>query len=433
MKISIAVSLLILALGAGLGWHDRQQLAAFRTTQRQLAAEAAKLGVSSDATQNPIRSTKRERPSRATAEKLSTPELIGIVKEIMERLNTAGGANDYAISALQLRIYDSLSALDPAGIQAILAEAPTNPDLGEWPRKILESDCITVLANDHPQAALEIFTSSPELFTTGGGTSLVLTALVCLAKDNLPAALDWVRDHPQHYADQAKGEIISAVAERDAPLAFRLITELDFKISEYAIGEMLNSPKTLEGKSAALAGLREYLATIPDEKARDEVAASSIGRLAGRINRESFESATRWIAGEHLTPQELGQFADGLFIPIQSGEAGRWIEWLHQEVPSGKTDLEIQDVVGQWTQSDYQAVGKWLGTLSEGPVRNIAIRGYAETIARDQPDTAARWALTLPPGKDRDQTLKKIYTNWSKKDDSSKAAAEAFKSQYGVK
>jgi hypothetical protein len=427
MKISIAVSLLILAAGIGLGWHDRQQLAAFRTTQRQLAAEAAKLGVSPDAAQNPIRTTKRERSSRTAAAKLSTAELIGLAKEL-ERLNYL--ANFHAMDALRLRIYDSLSAMDSAGIKALLAETSTNPDLGEMPRMMLEFCCTTAFANDHPQAALEIFTSSPELFTTVGGRSLVLTALVCLAKDNLPAALDWVRDHPQHYADDAKGEIISAVAEQDAPLAFRLITELDFKISEYAIGEMLNSPKTLEGKSAALAGLREYLATIPDEKARDEVAASSIGRLAEGMNRESFESATRWISGQNLTPQELGQFAKGLNIPIQNGEAGRWIEWLHQEIPSAKTDQKIQATVHQWTQNDHQAVSKWLGTLSEGPVRNTAIRGYAETIAPYQPETAAQWAVTLPPGKEREKTLGNIHRYWPENDPAGKAA---FARQHGIK
>lgn len=397
MKISIAATLLILAAGAGLGWHDRQQLAALRTTQNLLATQAAKLGVSPDPAQNPTRSTKRERPSRPAAAKLSTAGLIGLTKE-MERLNTAGGANYDAINALQLRIFDSLSALDPAGIKALLAEITTNPDLGKWPRMMLGNCCTTVFANDHPQAALEIFTSSPELFTEGDrGRSLVLTALVCLAKNDLTAALDWMRKNPQHFVDDAKGEIISAVAKQDALLAFRLVTELDFKISAYAVGQILNSLKSLEEKSAALAGLREYLATIRDEKVRDQLAASSISGLAGAIGKESFESATRWIAGENLTPQELGQFAKVLHVSTSNGETGRWIEWLHQSLPAKQADRQIEDLIHRWTSTDYQA--------------------------------AAQWAMTQPPGKDRDQTLQQIHQNWPKQD---AAGKQAFAIRHGI-
>ena len=345
----------------------------------------------------PARATKRERPSRPAAAKLSTAEMIGLTKE-MELLNTAGGADYHAINAIQLRIFDSLSALDPAGIKALLAETVTNPDVDERTRMRIEDCCTTVLANDHPQAALEIFTSSQELFTEGDrGRSLVLTALVCLAKDNLPAALDWMRKNPQHFAGDAKGEIISAVAKQDALLAFRLITELDFKISDYAVGQILNSPKSLEEKSAALAGLREYLATIRDEKVRDQLAASSISGLAGAIGKESFESATRWIAGENLTPQELGQFAKGLYVSTSNGETGRWIEWLHQSLAAKQADRQIEDLIHRWASTDYQA--------------------------------AAQWAMTQPPGKDRSQTLKFIHDGWPKQDPAGK---EAFKLEHGI-
>jgi len=90
-------------------------------------------------------------------------------------------------------------------------------------------------------------------------------------------------------------------------------------------------------------------------------------------------------------------------------------------------------MVSGWTQSDFQATGAWLNTTPTGPLKNSAIRSYAETVSRYEPEAAAQWALTLPPGEDRDQTLNRIYKNWPKKDDASKAAAEAFKSQYGVK
>src|SRR6478672_6895016 len=109
MRISNPVSLLFLTAAAGLVRLDRPQLAALQTTQKQLAAEVAKLGSPPDAGENPTRSTKRKRASRAIAEKLSTAELIGLVKE-MERLNTGGAncfvigdADSYGFTGLRLR------------------------------------------------------------------------------------------------------------------------------------------------------------------------------------------------------------------------------------------------------------------------------------------------------------------------------------------
>ena len=177
MKISIAVSILILVVGAVIGRHDRQQLAALRITQEQLIAKAAKLGVSSD----PAQVTKRERPTRAAIAKLSIAEVLEMARE-MERLNTPDGLNYQAIGTLNWRILDSLSAWDVTELKALLAEIRTNPDLNQQTRDLLSSSCSTVLANDHPQAALGIFTSSPELFTEGDHMSLVCTALAAWAK-----------------------------------------------------------------------------------------------------------------------------------------------------------------------------------------------------------------------------------------------------------
>lgn len=381
MKIPIAASLLILAIGAGLGWHDRQQLATLRTTQRQLAAEAVKFGAPSDPAHNSRRSTKRERPNRfAAAAKLSTAELIDLAKT----------------SHLSL-LFDGLSGWDPAEIKAALTSAVTNPDVDERTRMLLHHACTTVLANDHPQAALEIFTSSPELFAgTDRGRSLVLTALACLARNDLTTALVWVRDHPQHFPQDTKSTILSAVAEQDPQHAFQLITELDLKPSNQVLWPLIDKAKTMDQKSAALAGLRQYLLTIPDEKTRDQLAGHSIGGLARSLRWESFDSTTRWIAGENLTPQELGALIGELDISTHNGETGRWIEWLRQ--PDRATDPRVKHLIYQWACNDYQA--------------------------------AMQWAVSQPPGKDRAQILKTIHGNWPKQDPAGK---ETFAQEHGIK
>jgi hypothetical protein len=64
----------------------------------------------------------------------------------------------------------------------------------------------------------------------------------------------------------------------------------------------------------------------------------------------------------------------------------------------------IHQIVRIWTETDYQAAGKWLATTPAGPTKNIAIRSYAETVSTLDPVTATQWAMTLPPGPDRDAT-----------------------------
>lgn len=73
-------------------------------------------------------------------------------------------------------------------------------------------------------------------------------------------------------------------------------------------------------------------------------------------------------------------------------------------------------------------MGEWLAATFDGPVRTTSIQACARTISQHQPQTAAQWAMTLPPGQDRDKTLKRTYNNWRK--DAPEAAA--FAQEHGI-
>jgi hypothetical protein len=392
MKISIAASILILVVGAVIGRHDRQQLAALRTTQEQLIAKAAKLGISSD----PSKLTKHERPTRATIAKLSITEVFELAKEI-QRLNTPDGQNYQAIGALQWRILDGLSAWDVIELKTLLAESRTNPDLNQQTRSILASSCTTVLANDHPQAALGMFTSSPELFAEYSMT-LVCTALATWARSDLTAAIEWLKKNPQQVSDYTKSGIIFGVAEQDPQHAFRLIGQLELNYKNQAAWQIMNSAKTLDQKSATLAGLREYLPTIQNGESLDHYGKSYFSLLAKDMPREGIEAITRWIAESKLTAQELDPFLDGLANATQSAETGRWIEWMRQSLPTEQADRRIENLINNWATRDYQA--------------------------------ATQWATTQPENKDREQVLKTIHRYWPKQDPAGK---ETFAQKHGIK
>ena len=392
MKISIAVSILILAIGAVIGRHDRQQLAALRTAHENLIAKVAKLGVSSA----PAQVTKRERPTRAAIAKLSISEVLEIADEI-QRLTTPDPFNHDAIGALNWRILDSLSAWDVPELKALLAEIRANPNLNQQTRWMLGSSCSTVLANDHPQAALRIFTSSPELFTEHNHMSLVCTALATWARNDLTAAIEWLKKNPQPFSNYAESGIISAVAEQDPQHAFRLIGQLDLKDKNSTVWQIVNSAKTFEQKSATLAGLREYLPTIQDGDSLDYYGKSYLSLLASDMHREGIEAITHWISESKLTPQEVDPFLDGLSNATNSDEAGRWIEWMRQSLSTGQADRRIENLIHNWATNDYQA--------------------------------AARWATSQPAGKDREQVLKTIHRYWPEQDPAGK---ESFAKEHRI-
>ncbi len=159
---------------------------------------------------------------------------------------------------------------------------------------------------------------------------------------------------------------------------------------------------------------------------------SAITSLAHSAAEEGFASATQWIAGSDFSPKELEKLASWLSDNVKRDETGQWVEWLGETLPTGKADNSMCSMVRNWTRNSYQAAGTWLATAADGPTKQTAVRSYAETIARYDPETAAQWALTLPAGKNREETLQHIHRNWPKDDDASKAAAEAFAKKHGI-
>ncbi len=436
MRISIAISILILLVAALFGIPAHQRLNTIRTNHAKLVAEAAELGISIDP-KHPaaaVRSTKRPREDKLAVAKKFAAELISFAKE-MESRESQSTPPDEAQQKRGTLIMEQIMALDAAQLKLLVAEFRAAKDLKEETRQELISFALMTLANDHPQAALQLFVETPEL--TGDrsmSNHLVPSTLAKLAREDPLAAVDWLKKNankvPDSDSDGIKNGLIAGVAASDTKLAFKLIGELGLKETWQAVNSIIRAAKTPADQTATLIALREHLAGIPDEKARKEFAERAINRFADTIAEAGFEAGTKWIAESKLTPTELGIIARGLQGSVKSAESGRWIEWIGEKLPANEAGGAINRLVRDWTRNDYQAAGKWLNDATPGPAKNAAVSSYAETLAEYEPASAAQWALTLPPGTDRDKTLKRIYQNWPESDS---AAKEAFKHQHGIK
>ncbi len=436
MRISIAISLLILALGAVIGWQDHQRLAVVKSEHAKLVAEAGKFGIVLDPanTKDGILITKRERENKEADAKKIAVEFIAFANE-MEAIQKSGNPPDEATQQKITDFTERMMSLDAAQLKILIAEVRASKDLKDEMRQGLLGFAIMSLASDHPQSALTVFTESADLFKDGMmGTHVISSSLARWAKDDPMAALEWVRKNGEKFPDlvndDAKRGMISGAATNDPKLAFQLISELGMKETSQAISQIASAAKTPEARTAALGALREYLATLKDEQSRSVAVSNALSNLANGVASEGFNAGIKWVADSNLTQAELKDFAGGLSHSVKSAETGQWIEWLGETFPNGDSNNDIRQQVRNWTQNDYQAAGKWLATTPDGPVKNVSIRAYAETISKYEPETAAQWAMTLPPGKDRDATLKRISSNWPKDDE---AAKEAFKQQHGIK
>lgn len=436
MKISIALAALILAAAAGLGWSDHQRFAAVRERHKNLVAEAAALGIALDPSlpAGSVLITKRARENKEADARLAAVEFIAFAKE-MEAMEKNGDSADEAMQKKITDIMDRMMSLDSNQLKIVIAEFRATKDLKDETRQGLIGFSIMTLASDHPQAALALFTESSDLFKGDGmGEHVISSALSRWAKDDPLAALEWVKNNgakfPDLVTDDVKRGLIAGAAANDPKLAFKLIGELGFKETSQAMSGIMRAARTPEERTMAIAALREHVANLSDEKARNEQFANSVSGLADGLAQEGFISASQWIAGAKLSPTELESLVSGLGHSGKSGETGQWIEWIGEKLPPDKSADNIRRIVRNWTQNDYQAAGKWLTATPDGPAKNTAIRSYAETISEYEPETAAQWALTLPPGKDREETLKRIHSNWPKDDSAGK---EAFAKQHGIK
>lgn len=300
-------------------------------------------------------------------------------------------------------------------------------------------DATMTLSTNYLQAALQLFSELPNFFNGDPGIikgQNLNAAVTAWAIYTPTSAIDWMMKNaskfPASFSENIKGRLISGSAMNDPKLAFKITGELGGNDSVSFISNIIGVAKTSEERTNVLTALREHLTTLTDEKARNEAADIGLATLAKSLNEDGFEAASQWLTAAKLTQEETLKFVSGLDSP-DSNQKSQWLQWIGTALPADKGADSIRSIVSDWTKNDYLAAGKWLTTTPAGPVKNTAIRSYAETVASYEPETAAQWAMTLPAGADRDQTLVNIYRKWPTPDPVAKAAAEKFKTTHGIK
>lgn len=438
MKISIAISLLILVVAAVIGWNNKQRIQVVSDTHRSLAAEAASLGLSIEL-ENPegverVTKREREREDKASQARLVAKELIAFALET-ERFRERGEQPDESMQERTVEFMDKMLSLDVEQLKIVISEFRSNEEMKEQTRTGMISFAIMTLASDHPEAALTLFTESEGMFDNEMvGSRLLSSSLASWASKDADGALEWVRKngekHSDLISDRVKAGLVKGAASSSLTMGFELLGELKLKDSGDAIRSLARAVRTPGERTEFLTLYRDYVKTAPNVDQNNLVDA--IYLLADGIVEDGFEEGSRWIKDNDLTEEEIESLAGNIGSSSKGGEKGQWIEWMGENLPDGDRERQIESTMRNWTQNDYRAAGEWLAEAPEGPAKDASVSAYAKTVAPHDPQIAAQWALTLPLGEKRKETLKAVYKGWPQDDEASKAAREAFMEQHPV-
>jgi hypothetical protein len=427
MKRSLVATLIVIIIGYLIGSRNRHEITELHAQLGKLTSQASALGL-------PIKSSPallpHQRPKRPDENKLSTADIISFATKAHALEKADGNQEQY--EALRLPYFFRLTELSPTELKALIIELRASAELDPEIRKRAISDVIGMLVQEHPRDSITMFTEFPEFHQQY--PSMLPSTLSYLAKLDPLGAVEWLEANQAKFPGLASPDtkvwLLSSAAAYNPALSLQLLQRLPLDFPNDVIGEAIRSVQSPSDRDLTLAAFRKFLASTPDPEQRSIFQQIGFRSFLTNASRDGFEAASQWIetagfsSGEIETMVKFG-FSDG----VESDDMGKWISWLNDKLPPEKSSTPIGDTVSTWTRNDFKAVDQWLTLVPEGSLKNIAVRSYAETLAPHEPETAAQWAITLPPGEARDQTLREIHQSWLKADP---AAASAFAKTHGI-
>lgn len=429
MRSSVAVTVMIVAATALVAWRNHGEIARETREYERIQKEARSLGISVESFSSPRRD--RPQPSRETLAR----DLIAFAGEI--------GAKPEPVDSKELddreqRILDwqrRLLGLDPEAMKALLAEINATEGITDDSRQDLLFLVLQTLAESHPQAALEVLADFPDLIKNPEARANAASiALVNGMKSDPAATVAWYKNHRTLFPGESgvgvTEKLLRGTSLIDPKLAFTLIGALELPDAGYAVSMITNPARTVTQRDATLSAFRGYLATVEDPALHETLAFTGNNTLISVALLSNFDEGLRWMGEGRFTPEEIEADTERCFRGLPSEDRRKWLDWLIQNHPTEKMLGQIiPQQFSDWVQVDYRAAGEWLTAMAEGPAKTAVAAAYAGSLASYYPETAAKWAVTLTPGEEREELLPRIYQSWLKKDP---AAAASFAERNGI-
>jgi hypothetical protein len=436
MKTPVALTIIVIAVGLWWGLRERSHLEEIRDRHSQLVIEAQELGIPTDAStpHHPSRNQKRLREDSGAEIREFADTLVAFAKEMEE-----GGESETADAESQqkrvVELIQGMLSLNGSELKLLITEMRNRTDIDDGMRSNIIGFSIMMLAQQHPESALALYTGSSDLLDgVEVGDHVLSSALNQWAKDQPLAALEWIKEnaskHPELVNDEARLAVIAGAAQSDFGLAFQLAAELKpGALDGDVMNRMARSANTPERQAQFLTALRKQAAATTDKKAGEELLQSGLGSLFSQVTDAGYEKSMTWLESAQLSTVEASRLTQGLNYHTTKADTGKWLDWISSQTDTGgKSEDKTRNLVQEWTRNDYKAAGQWLASTPAGPFKETATMSYLETVAPYDANVAAQWAQTLTAEK-QVAALKKIHAVIQSKD---KAAAEDFATRHGL-
>lgn len=434
---SLIVSGLILVCGAVAIWRNSAAHRQLQETQARLQQLMQESGATSMASSRggDARSAQRNPKDREAIAKAVAGTVEAFTWDMQQRVKQAKQgmprATDEAWERRSIEMTEELEKLDASQLEIALAELENHPELENKQHAI--QILLYHLVQKYPADALAWYVETGGAEgAKSGSPGMVSLALAQLAEHDLIAALKWLEthavSHPEWTADASKISILESAVKQDPKLALQLAGELGVKDLR-SVSLLVAGAIAPEDRLAMLDSWRASLPAVTDPEGRKTLQDNLLRSLAQQVVHDGYESGIAWLQEANLSEMETRIFWAAVKDAQPREEAGKWFEWALQRYPMQEVSGYMEWQLKKWMRYDYRAAGEWLNGAHEGPLKQLAARSYAETLAPYDPEVATQWALTLQDANQRQRLLQTVHKELGKKD---AAAAAEFAQKHGL-
>lgn len=217
------------------------------------------------------------------------------------------------------------------------------------------------------------------------------------------------------------------------------------------LGEQEENPQNMIYTSGVISGLAksdpakatEFLNTIPED---NQMRGRYVDILAAEQAKLGMDEATSWAEGlddEGLRSDAFEDLANR-FTQQDPAKAGEWIasradeawakdavvevadEWAEQDpaaavewahtLPEDSQLGAMSAALKEWTESDPTTASEYLADMEASPVRDQAVAGFTDQLAREDPQSAVTWAETIQDEGTRVEALTDAARAWMRQD-----------------
>lgn len=281
-------------------------------------------------------------------------------------------------------------------------------------RTQIQSSALHAAATINPRLALDLALSLPGDRSGRGtdGSGLIGTIFSEWANRDLEGAAAALRKLDTGLAAQALEVVASALAQKDAEAAWRLVRDFNPEPGRPPGADprqMVIAQWAQTDPQAALQAAH----SIPEAGARSKAIAEAIQVWAGNSPEAAFGYAIT-LADSQARANALLTFILNKFIP----PAKLLPAVLERFPPGDQYDFAVSSLFDGWADEDPRAAAAALSALPPGrALANSAARVAAVWMAsaRDRSEVF-RWIETLPPGQARSAAIANAFGVWAEED-----------------